>query len=609
MSASDKKKIRKQQATAALTERQRQEQAEAKKLKAYSIAFIAGLVLIVVIVAAVLGVRAFTQSGIAEKSTIVATIGDHKLNTVEFNYYYNDTINDFYSSYSQYEQYGQSAADYIMALEGMDVSLPLSEQIKDKETGETWADYFVKTALERAKSDYVLSDMAKSEGFQLPEEDKENIETTITSIGTYATLYGFSNANQYLRAMYGNGSNTKTYKAYAERKSIADAYKQAHEDSLTYTAEQIGEYEKDKTSDYNSYTYSYAYLSYTDFRYGGTKDGNGNTTYSDAENNAAREAAKFAAETLATAKDLDELKEMIHMFENEETDEDHEHEDADAVEATEAEDATEATETTEAPTADETTSSADSAELSEIVKINGSSQLAVNDFNNVLHTEINAVLSAWLAEADRKEGDIAAIPNTTTTTADDGTETSVTNGYYVVCFKSMTDNKEPLGNVRHLLVKFEGGTENEETGEMEYTEEEKAAAKTEADEYLKTWKEGAKTEESFIELVKAHSDDTSASEGGLFEDIHPNSSYVANFRNWATDPARQTGDADVIETEYGYHVMYYVGDDELTYRDYMITNEMRADDQETWYNGLLDAVATEVKDTSRLNLDMILAAS
>ena len=68
MSASDKKKIRKQQATAALTERQRQEQAEAKKLKVYSIAFIAGLLAVVVIVAAVLGVRAYTNMGVAEKS-------------------------------------------------------------------------------------------------------------------------------------------------------------------------------------------------------------------------------------------------------------------------------------------------------------------------------------------------------------------------------------------------------------------------------------------------------------------------------------------------------------------------------------------------------------
>ena len=601
MSASEKKKLRKEQAAAALTERQRQEQAEAKKLKIYTVTFVVGLILIAVIAATVLGVRAYTQSGIAEKSTIVAIIDGKKLNTVEFNYYYNDTINDFYNTYAEYEQYGQSAADYIMALEGMDASKPLNEQVKDEETGATWADYFVQTALDSAKSDYALAALAKNKGFELSEEEKTEIETSISYIGTYATLYGYSNANQYLRAMYGNGASTKSYKAYAERKALADAFKTSEEEAITYTAEQISEYEKDKSENYNSYDYSYAYLSYTDFRHGGTKDENGNITYTDAENNAAREAVKFAAEKLATATSLEELKDMIHLFEPEATEDEHEHEDADIEEATEAEEATDAEESAEVATEETAEDSSD------IVKINDASQLAVNDFTNTLHTNINAPLAKWLAEEGRAEGNIAAIENPTTTTAEDGTETTVVNGYYVVYFKAKHDNKEPLGNVRHLLVQFEGGTENEETGEIEYSDEEKATAKAEADGYLKTWNEGAKTEDSFIELVKAHSDDSTASTGGLFEDIHPNSEYVTNFRNWATDPTREAGDTGVIETEYGYHVMYYVGDDELTYRDYMITSEMRAEDHQNWYDDVLAAVQSELKDTSRLNLDIILS--
>jgi len=33
---------------------------------------------------------------------------------------------------------------------------------------------------------------------------------------------------------------------------------------------------------------------------------------------------------------------------------------------------------------------------------------------------------------------------------------------------------------------------------------------------------------------------------------------VTAFNDWCFDPARQTGDTDVVKTEYGYHVMYYV---------------------------------------------------
>jgi hypothetical protein len=202
-----------------------------------------------------------------------------------------------------------------------------------------------------------------------------------------------------------------------------------------------------------------------------------------------------------------------------------------------------------------------------------------------------------------KHGDIDLIPITAKTTVD-GAEVEVTNGYYVVIFQGRDEQTAPMGNVRHLLVKFEGGTQDEETGETTYSDEEKNAAKEEADGYLKTWKEGAATEESFIELVKEHSDDTSAEDGGLFEDINPSSQYVEPFLSWSINPDRKAGDAEVIETEFGYHVMFYVGDDELSYRDYMLTNEMRAKDQETWYNGIVDPVETAIVNTKFVEMSL-----
>ena len=74
MSASDKKKLRKEQATAYLTEKQRQEQAEAKKLKLYTIGFVSILVVVACIAIGVLGVRAVNQSGVFEKNTIAAVV-------------------------------------------------------------------------------------------------------------------------------------------------------------------------------------------------------------------------------------------------------------------------------------------------------------------------------------------------------------------------------------------------------------------------------------------------------------------------------------------------------------------------------------------------------
>ena len=555
MSASDKKKLRKEQSAAAMTEKQRAQQAEAKKLKVYTISFVSVILVLVCVFLGVLGVRAVNNSGVIQKNTIAATIAGEEINSVILNYYFNDTISEYYNDvYTQYED----QTNTYLALIGLDTSKPLNEQLQDKEKGTTWADYFVNAAIEEAKNDYVLYNLAMNQEkpFKLSDEDQTSLDNTLNNLGTYAMLYGYKNANQYLRNMYGFGSTEENYKEYLTRTKIADAFYNDHMDSLKYDEKAIEEYEKDKKENYNSYTYYHAYLSYSDFLQGGTKSEDGKTTtYSDAEKDAARAALKAAAEEMATATSLDDLKEK-----------------------------------------------------GKAVKVNDKSEVVVNEYKNDLHTDIsNKDLSKWLASADRKEGDIAAIAVTAEVEGEDGKKTTVTNGYYVVYFQSMRDNTDPMANVRHLLVKFEGGTKGDD-GKTVYSEAEKNKAKTEAEGYLKTWKEGEKADEdSFIELIKKHSDDSSASTGGLFEDIHPDSNYVPNFLAWAIDDSRKPGDTGVIETEYGYHVMYYSSDDELSYRDLMITEELRANDQNEWYEGLMKDVATSVGDTSKMNLDITLS--
>ncbi len=72
MSASDKKKLRKEQAAAALTERQLAEQAEAKKMKRLSIAFVAIMLVVALAAASIVGVRAVNNSGVIDKNTVTA---------------------------------------------------------------------------------------------------------------------------------------------------------------------------------------------------------------------------------------------------------------------------------------------------------------------------------------------------------------------------------------------------------------------------------------------------------------------------------------------------------------------------------------------------------
>ena len=152
MSASDKKK---------LTERQIAEQKEAKKITLYSVLF--AVVMVVMIVAAiVVGINQNIQSsGVREKKTVAATVGEHSVSNAELSYYYIDFVNNYANSYSSY-----------LSLMGIDSTKALNEQTYNEETGETWADYFISQAASSAQSVYALADAAAAEGFTLPQEQR-----------------------------------------------------------------------------------------------------------------------------------------------------------------------------------------------------------------------------------------------------------------------------------------------------------------------------------------------------------------------------------------------------------------------------------------------------
>jgi len=132
-----------------------------------------------------------------------------------------------------------------------------------------------------------------------------------------------------------------------------------------------------------------------------------------------------------------------------------------------------------------------------------------------------------------------------------------------------------ISDVRHILVAVEGGTEAED-GTVTYSEEEWATAKAEAERILQEWKDGEATEASFSLLAVSYTDDTaSAASGGLYTDVSCDSSYMEAFENWAIDPARQAGDTAIVQTPYGYHIMYFVrGED---YCNFLVAEEVIAE--------------------------------
>ena len=157
----------------------------------------------------------------------------------------------------------------------------------------------------------------------------------------------------------------------------------------------------------------------------------------------------------------------------------------------------------------------------------------------------------------------------TTRQAGDTTYVEYSAGYYVAYFLSRDDHDYGMPNVRHILISVSDTTD----------EAAMADAKAEAEAVLAEFEAGEQTEDAFAALAQEHSADN-AEAGGLYENVHPGET-VTNFNDWCYDPARQTGDTGIVQTEYGYHVMYFCGRGDNC-RDYLVDYALRYADYSAW---------------------------
>ena len=137
-------------------------------------------------------------------------------------------------------------------------------------------------------------------------------------------------------------------------------------------------------------------------------------------------------------------------------------------------------------------------------------------------------------------------------------------------------------NVRHILIVPE-----ETNDDGTYTDAAWTAAEQKAQSLLDEWKAGEHTEDSFAFLAAENSADTgSASNGGLYEEVYPGQ-MVDAFDAWCFDAARQPGDTGIVKTEYGYHVMYFVGQDVSAWQ-VAVENHKASEDYNAWTESLIE---------------------
>ncbi len=553
MSSSKKKQLRNAQN---MTERQLAAEKEAKQLKRYTLTFWVVIALVLAIFVSAVALNPIKN--IIYKNSDAIEVGGHTLSAVEANYFYIDAVNS----------YVNQVGDYISLF--LNTSKPLDEQVYDKESGKTWADSFLDNAKSNIQYTYALYNEAVKNNFQLSEDQQKSIDSMMSTLKIYSSIYGYKNVDAYLRAVYGNGATEESYRNYYTVCATADAYHAEYAESLEYEASDLREFEAGSAFKYNSYSYAAYYLTVSSFYEGGTKGEDGKVTYSAEEKEAGRLAAEKVANELAagTYATLEEFDAAIKALEiNKENEK------------------------------------AASTKYEDVL---------YNGFNGT--TGVSSLFQDWIAGkvesevegedpayVERKEGDMTVVANKS-----GSGDSEVVYGYYVLRFGSVSDNNYALKNVRHILISFEGGTKDS-NGNVTYSDAEKDAAKLKASNLLKTWISGDKTEESFAELAEKNSTDTgSKSNGGLYEDIYPNQ-MVEAFNDWCFDSERKPGDTGLVETEYGYHVMYFVGDSETLFRDYMVEAALRSSDVSEWLTALEDAITVEVLSTKHIKMDLTLS--
>lgn len=174
----------------------------------------------------------------------------------------------------------------------------------------------------------------------------------------------------------------------------------------------------------------------------------------------------------------------------------------------------------------------------------------------------------WVFDDARREGDTQVIENS--------------SSYTVALFHSKSRFEYNTVDIRHVLISPEETTlSSEDEGYQADVDAKRADAKAKAEELYAQWKSGAATEDSFADLARENSADSNASEGGIYTEVYQGQ-MVPTFNDWCFDAGRKSGDNGIVETDYGYHIMYFIGQS-TPYWKVQVRNNLVNTAMDEWY--------------------------
>jgi hypothetical protein len=479
------------------------------------------IAVIAVLIISALALFIFSDSGIMERNTVYVSSENFEVTGTMLPYYenlaYSSTFENYYYTYYYY-MYQNDASQALSA----------AQQLMSQYT---LADFF-DSAIATSKELVALAEEATAKGVKLDDEDMKDIEAALA---------------EYSAASFGMGVKKKDLRKALELQALGSKYAtqvtEEIENSLT-EADILAYVEQNKEGYYAADFLVYEFLAkaedYADDAVGYT---------------AAEQLIDTYAEKLAKATDVDSFKKVIIEYEIEKSF-DYLIENNKGALATpdkEISDAAKAKiidntynvvvkgETAAESFTDNATYGAMFRNIAEgLVNTCNSAVAEVEQYASYdPHSEDETVV--WLSADDTVAGSSKIL--------DESTEDEYTKTVFVVTEAMHLDASETK-DVAHILIKA-AETADEAT---------KAAAKAKAEDVLAQFKAGEQTLEQFEILAEVYNEDSGCVYEGTTE-----GKMVKNFNDWTFDEARKSGDTAVVETEYGYHVMFFIGDGEAPY--------------------------------------------
>ena len=497
---------------------------------------------VIVVLAIALGIGGFAigNSGMLLRGKVAFTVGEENVSLAEYSYYYNSNYQEQYGYSVQFDQYYGAGMGAMYT--GFDCTKTPDAQAYSGEIegieNPTWADYFDYNARRQIQYAKAAKLYAEEKGIELTEEDYASIESSIESIETQAKSgkQPYSLA-AYLRLLYGKAMNVSAMRDIITQQTLLQKL------STTMMDEYKAEYSaEDVLKVYNKDLTAYGVVSLRNYAVAAEKveDKENETSAVTKETMA---AAKTKAESFASKVNSDEsFKAIAYEFEK----------------------------LAENEKADE-------------LKTDDSLTLLADQSYSALSSS-DEKFTKWAFDKNTAVGSTYIVEN-----ADTG---------YTVYMMSEPVHTAPDAktyDVRHILVMFPKTEENKDEEKEDKKEEievelldasaydvtvdidvdlEKTGDKEtykKAQDILKEYLDGDKTEDAFAELAKKYSEDSNAEQGGIYEGV-TEGRMVAEFENWSLAKDRKVGDVGIVESTYGYHVMYHVGAETTTWEDVIKTD-------------------------------------